>query len=125
VGNWQWVAGTGPDSQPFVRVMNPVTQSRKFDPDGAYIRRWVPEIAKLDGAAIHAPWEASAEVLAAAGIELGRDYPEPIVDHAEARQSTLAAYKAVEGAKTGSARGTTSSASTTADPVTTDGGADA
>jgi len=92
-GNWQWVAGSGADAAPYFRIFNPVTQSRKFDPDGAYIRRWVPELAKLDGKAIHAPWEAAPLDLAAAGVVLGRDYPRPILDHDAARKRALAAYE--------------------------------
>ena len=80
VGNWQWVAGTGADAAPYFRIMNPITQSRRFDPDGAYIRRYVPELAALDGPGIHAPWERPLET-AAAGVVLGRDYPYPMVDH--------------------------------------------
>jgi deoxyribodipyrimidine photo-lyase len=91
-GNWQWVAGSGADAAPYFRIFNPVSQSRKFDPDGSYIRRWVPELAKLDAKTIHAPWEAASNELAAAGVVLGRDYPQPIVDHDEARQRALAAY---------------------------------
>ncbi len=87
VGNWQWVAGTGPDASPYHRIFNPVTQSRKFDPTGAYIRRWVPEIAALDDKAIHAPWEVPPLELQVAGITLGDDYPEPLVDHAQARDA--------------------------------------
>ena len=68
VGNWQWVAGTGPDASPYHRIFNPVTQSRKFDPTGAYIRRWVPELAGLDDKAIHAPWDVAPLELAAAGV---------------------------------------------------------
>ncbi|MCB1005346.1 MAG: hypothetical protein KDB35_14270, partial [Acidimicrobiales bacterium] len=94
--NWQWVAGCGADASPFVRVFNPVTQSRKFDPTGAYLRQWVPELAALGPDAIHAPWEASDEELAAAGIVLGRDYPRPVVDHGEARERALIAYKSVD-----------------------------
>jgi deoxyribodipyrimidine photo-lyase len=96
VGNWQWVAGTGPDAQPFVRVFNPVNQSREHDPNGTYIRTWVPELAELDNVSIHAPWEVPAAELAKAGITLGEDYPEPIVDHAEARERALIAYKAAD-----------------------------
>jgi deoxyribodipyrimidine photo-lyase len=97
-GNWQWVAGTGPDAAPFFRIFNPVTQSRAHDPEGRYLRRWVPELAGLDDKAIHAPWEAGPLDLAAAGVTLGDTYPEPIVDHADARERTLAAYRAAEGA---------------------------
>lgn len=95
VGNWQWVAGTGPDAAPYFRIFNPVAQGRRFDPGGTYVRRWCPELAALPDRWIHAPWEAPTSVLAAAGIELGRDYPEPIVDHAEARERALVAYGAV------------------------------
>lgn len=85
VGNWQWSAGTGPDAAPYHRIMNPVTQSRRFDAEGAYIRRWVPELGGLGDKAIHAPWEVPPLELAAAGVELGSNYPYPIVDHAVAR----------------------------------------
>jgi deoxyribodipyrimidine photo-lyase len=94
VGNWQWVAGTGPDAAPYFRIFNPVAQSRRFDPAGAYIRRWVPELARLDDRWIHAPWEAPPLDLAAGGVVLGDTYPVPIVDHRAARDHTLAAYKA-------------------------------
>ncbi|MGB1630368.1 MAG: cryptochrome/photolyase family protein [Acidimicrobiales bacterium] len=91
-GNWQWVAGTGPDAAPYFRIFNPVTQSRRFDPDGHYIRQWVPELDALDKATIHAPWEAAPLDLAAAGVVLDDTYPAPIIDHAVARDRTLAAY---------------------------------
>lgn len=97
IGNWQWVAGTGTDAAPYFRVFNPITQSQKFDPDGIYIRRFVPELAELDNREIHSPWDAPPMALAAAGVELGATYPEPIVDHAFARERVLAAYQQALG----------------------------
>ena len=90
--NWQWVAGSGADAAPYYRVFNPILQGEKFDPDGGYVRRWVPELSRLDNAHIHAPWQAPEAALDAAGVKLGRDYPAPIVDHAKARARALAAY---------------------------------
>ncbi|MFC3069658.1 cryptochrome/photolyase family protein [Phenylobacterium soli] len=90
--SWQWVAGSGADASPWFRIFNPVTQGETFDPDGDYVRRWIPELAKLPTRAIHAPWTAGAADLAAAGVRLGDTYPRPIVDHAEARRRTLDAY---------------------------------
>jgi deoxyribodipyrimidine photo-lyase len=98
VGNWQWVAGTGADAAPYFRVFNPVAQGIRFDPEGEYVRRWVPELAGLPAPAIHAPWEASAEALAAAGVTLGVTYPLPLVDHAEARLAVVAAFEAAKNA---------------------------
>jgi deoxyribodipyrimidine photo-lyase len=96
--SWQWVAGSGADAAPYFRIFNPIQQGRKFDPDGSYVRRWCPELAKLPGDHIHAPFDAPAQVLDTAGIRLGKTYPEPIVDHAEARQAALAGYNAVKPA---------------------------
>ncbi|MCP5266409.1 MAG: deoxyribodipyrimidine photo-lyase [Burkholderiaceae bacterium] len=93
-GGWQWAASTGCDAQPWFRIFNPVTQSNRFDADGGFIRRYVPELEALDDKAIHAPWLASASALAVAGIVLGRSYPRPIVDHALARQRTLDRFAA-------------------------------
>jgi deoxyribodipyrimidine photo-lyase len=92
VGNWQWSAGTGFDAAPYFRVFNPVTQSRRFDPRGAYIKSWLPELAGMPPNSVHAPWTASPEVLSAAGVTLGVDFPFPIIDHAFARQRALSAY---------------------------------
>lgn len=94
-GGWQWAAGTGTDAQPWFRIFNPVLQGKKFDPDGAYVRRWVPELSRLPAGAIHAPWEVPPLELAAAGVRLGDDYPEPICDHAQRRGMALALYGAV------------------------------
>ena len=94
---WQWVAGSGADAAPYFRIFNPVLQAEKFDPDGAYTRRWVPELARLDGPEIHAPWRVSTEALARAGVVLGRTYPRPIVDHASARARALAAFADMRG----------------------------
>jgi deoxyribodipyrimidine photo-lyase len=90
--NWQWVAGSGADAAPYYRVFNPILQGEKFDPDGGYVRRWVPELSQLGNKHIHAPWQAPEAALDAAGVKLGRDYPAPIVDHAQARARALTAY---------------------------------
>ena len=92
---WQWAAGSGADAQPFFRIFNPLSQSKKHDPDGAYIRRWVPELAGLPTKHLHAPWQAPADVLRQSGVVLGETYPRPIVDHGEARERALAALKTV------------------------------
>jgi deoxyribodipyrimidine photo-lyase len=86
---WQWSAGCGCDAQAYFRVFNPVLQGTRFDPDGDYVRRWVPELARLDAKWIHHPWEAPAAALEAAGVALDRDYPRPIVEHAFARERFL------------------------------------
>jgi deoxyribodipyrimidine photo-lyase len=91
-GGWQWAASTGCDAQPYFRIFNPITQSEKFDPDGRFIKRYLPQLAKLPAKWIHAPWLAGAERLAEFGVVLGENYPEPIVDHAQARERTLARY---------------------------------
>jgi deoxyribodipyrimidine photo-lyase len=94
--SWQWVAGSGADSAPYFRIFNPVLQGRKFDANGAYVRRWVPELAGLDNEAVHAPWLAPPGALREAGIVLGETYPRPIVDHSFARQRALAAMAAIK-----------------------------
>lgn len=92
---WQWSAGCGADAAPYFRIFNPILQGAKFDPEGGYVRRWVPELAKLPARHIHQPWDAPLDVLAEAGLTLGANYPHPIVDHAEARAGALAAFKAM------------------------------
>jgi len=89
--SWQWVAGSGADAAPYFRIFNPTLQSQKFDPDAAYVRRWVPELAKLSDNWIHEPWNAPDPALKSAGIVLGKTYPKPMVDHARARDRALAA----------------------------------
>ncbi|MCX7357664.1 MAG: deoxyribodipyrimidine photo-lyase [Alphaproteobacteria bacterium] len=93
--SWQWVAGSGADASPYFRIFNPVTQGERYDADGAYVRRWVPELAKLSDELIHQPWIASEDVLAKAGVSLGKTYPEPIVDHTVVRARALAAFAAL------------------------------
>ncbi|WP_374109919.1 deoxyribodipyrimidine photo-lyase [Pelomonas sp. CA6] len=95
-GGWQWASSSGCDAQPYFRIFNPVTQSEKFDPEGRFIQRYLPELAALPTPRIHAPWTAGALELAACGVQLGRDYPAPIVAHDEARQRTLARYAVVK-----------------------------
>lgn len=89
---WQWTAGCGADAAPYFRVFHPVLQGEKFDPHGAYVRRWIPELRGLPDAVVHRPWSADAATLRAAGVELGRDYPLPIVDHGAARARALDAF---------------------------------
>jgi len=95
---WQWTAGCGADAAPYFRIFNPVLQAERFDPARAYIRRWVPELAPLPDAWIHRPWQAPAGILQSAGIELGRQYPKPIVDFPLSRDRALAGYAVVKGA---------------------------
>lgn len=94
-GGWQWASSSGCDAQPYFRIFNPVTQSERFDPEGKFIRRYLPQLAKLSDKVIHAPWTASPVELEAAGLTLGEHYPKPIVDHAEARERTLQRYGVV------------------------------
>lgn len=93
---WQWIAGCGADAAPYFRVFNPMTQGEKFDKDGNYVKKWIPEISKLGKKWIHAPWTAPEEELSAAGIKLGKDYPNPIVDHSEGRKQALYAYEQIK-----------------------------
>jgi deoxyribodipyrimidine photo-lyase len=92
---WQWVAGCGADAAPFFRIFNPIRQGEQFDPEGSYVRQWVPELAKLPDRWIHKPWKASDSVLADAGVTLGGSYPQPIVDHDQARTRALETFKEI------------------------------
>jgi deoxyribodipyrimidine photo-lyase len=91
-GGWQWTAGTGTDAAPYFRIFNPILQSKKFDPHGNYIRRWVPELAGVPERYIHSPWEMPDELCKQVGCVIGQDYPAPIVDHFMARQRVLEVY---------------------------------
>ncbi len=92
-GGWQWTAGTGTDAAPYFRIFNPILQGRKHDPDGVFVRRWLPELARVPDRYLHAPWEMPGDVQREAGFVLGQGYPAPIIDHAWARQRTLSAYR--------------------------------
>ena len=91
-GGWQWTAGTGTDAAPYFRIFNPILQSKKFDAQGSYIRRWIPELAKVPEQYIHSPWEMPEQMGRQSGCVIGRNYPAPIVDHAMARQRVLNVY---------------------------------
>jgi deoxyribodipyrimidine photo-lyase len=95
--NWQWVAGSGADAAPYFRIFNPILQGEKFDPDGAYVREWLPELAKMPDRYIHKPWQADADTLRDAGVKLGTTYPVPVVDHGKARDRALAALRQSKG----------------------------
>ncbi|MES2688544.1 MAG: deoxyribodipyrimidine photo-lyase [Pseudomonadota bacterium] len=97
-GGWQWASSSGCDAQPYFRIFNPVTQSEKFDTGGKFIHKYLPQLAGLTGASLHSPWLASPVELAAAGLELGKDYPLPVVKHDEARALTLLRYAPVKKA---------------------------
>ena len=101
-GGWQWASSSGCDAQPYFRIFNPVTQSERFDAEGKFIRRYLPQLGGLSNRAIHAPWTAGPVELEAAGVKLGENYPKPIVDHAQARERTLARYAVVRGSDAGS-----------------------
>ena len=94
---WQWTAGSGADASPYFRVFNPITQGQKFDQTGAYVRKWCPELNKLPNKYLHAPWEAGRDVLKKAGIELGKTYPRPIIEHKQGRQRALDAWETLKG----------------------------
>jgi deoxyribodipyrimidine photo-lyase len=95
-GGWQWAASSGCDAQPYFRIFNPVSQSEKFDAEGRFIKRYLPRLAALDAKEIHAPWQVPPLKQQAAGCVIGTDYPAPVVDHAQARERTLARYAVVK-----------------------------
>jgi deoxyribodipyrimidine photo-lyase len=92
-GGWQWSAGTGTDASPWFRIFNPVSQGKKFDPEGVYVRRYVPELSSVPVTLIHEPWKMSRQEQEAVACRIGRDYPAPIVDHGEQRILTMKLYK--------------------------------
>jgi deoxyribodipyrimidine photo-lyase len=92
---WQWTAGCGADAAPYFRIFNPVRQGERFDPEGMYIRRWLPELSKLPNRYIHRPWEAPGDVLKDSDVKLDDNFPRPMVDHFEARDLALAAYESI------------------------------
>jgi deoxyribodipyrimidine photo-lyase len=92
---WQWVSGCGADAAPYFRIFNPTIQGTRFDPSGDYVRKWVPELARLPDEWIHQPWQAPADALQAAGVRLGVDYPRPLIDHRVARERALEALATI------------------------------
>jgi deoxyribodipyrimidine photo-lyase len=96
---WQWTTGCGFDAAPYFRVFNPVEQGERFDPTGAYVRKWVPELARMPDRWLHDPWNAPPDVLRAAGVRFGETYPTPIVDHREARARYLATMAELRSAR--------------------------
>ncbi len=93
---WQWTAGCGADAAPFFRIFNPTSQGKRFDPAGEYVRRHLPALANVPAGLVHEPWRAPEEVMASAGVELGTEYPLPIVDHGAARETALDAYRGMK-----------------------------
>ena len=94
--SWQWIAGCGADAAPYFRIFNPVTQGEKFDPDGQYIKEFIPELKNLPIKYLFSPWEAPKEILDNANITLGKDYPEPIIDLKSSREKALDAFKSLK-----------------------------
>ncbi len=93
--SWQWIAGSGADAAPYFRILNPALQGQKFDPDGGYVRHWVPELARLPNAFLQQPWTAPSNILASAGVALGGNYPLPLVQHGAARDRALVAFRSL------------------------------
>ena len=94
--SWQWIAGCGADAAPFFRIFNPTRQSQRFDPNGLYIKKWVPELSKLPTKYLHEPWLAPSDVLLNANVAIGRNYPHPIVDHVVTRKYALDCFKKIK-----------------------------
>jgi len=94
--SWQWVSGCGADAAPYFRIFNPVLQGQKFDPTGRYVRKWIPQLAKLPDKFLHCPWEASDDILNQSGVDLGHNYPKPIIDLKEGRDKALAAFEKIK-----------------------------
>jgi deoxyribodipyrimidine photo-lyase len=101
-GGWQWSAGTGTDAAPYFRIFNPILQGQKFDPKGDYVKRWVHELSLVPAKYIHKPWEMPEKIQLESKCKIGRDYPDPIVDHSQARQRTLAVFKQAKNGINGS-----------------------
>ncbi len=95
--SWQWVAGCGADAAPYFRIFNPVLQGKKFDPDGDYVKAWIPELSKLPKAKLHEPWKATKAEREKAKFVVGETYPEPIVELGEGRKRALSAYDSIKG----------------------------
>jgi deoxyribodipyrimidine photo-lyase len=98
-GGWQWSAGVGTDAAPYFRIFNPTRQAEKFDPQGAYVRRWIPELRRVPDESIHEPWTMPLAAQQEAGCRMSQDYPMPIVDHKQQREAVLAAYRAAQDAR--------------------------
>jgi deoxyribodipyrimidine photo-lyase len=96
-GGWRWTAGVGADPQPWFRIFNPVLQGQRFDADGAWVRRWIPELTNVPDRYLHAPWQMPPQTAAEAGVEIGRTYPRPIIDLRAGRERALAAFRSVVG----------------------------
>jgi deoxyribodipyrimidine photo-lyase len=92
-GGWQWCAGTGSDAAPYFRIFNPVTQGQRHDPEGAFVRKWLPALRNVPREYIHAPWTMPTDLQQRAGCRIGKDYPAPIIDHRVARQRALSAFR--------------------------------